>query len=381
MPKISSVVTAAFLAYAATTAEGFTPSSLMHSSSASTQSLSSGTTALHVSVVSSFLTREEADSKVANVFETETPHSVGVEQVTGATGSSSSKTMTVSPHQQDPNNATQSRRRRRRNRRKHNFGANEEFRHEQPDTDFYTLHSSAVSHLQKDMPINDIMRAIKRAQNLHDVHDLGTIAAFLIDECDEDWGYGVRGSLLSRTAVAALHMGELEIATRAIQTRRIKERASMQPYEGAAIVRGLMRVQQVDQAWDVLEDELRLPLQGTDWNSAENQDVLKHRARVLASIVSRHFHSGEPHLASRALESLGAMGNLLEESHMESGNLHLPWSRLVNAALDCQVNPEEECSVDLPSDLSELVFDVIAAFPCPGGEEECGLDEYLEFEE
>ena len=59
------------------------------------------------------------------------------------------------------------------------------------------------------------------------------------------------------------------------------------------------------------------------------------------------------------------------------GDLHLPWSRLVTAALDCQYNPEEECSVDLPSDLSEMVFEAMGAFPCPGGEEECGLDDYL----
>lgn len=221
-----------------------------------------------------------------------------------------------------------------------------------------------------------LSRAIKRAQNLHDAHDLATIAAFLIDECDKDWGYGFRGSLLSRTAVAALHLQELEIATQAIQTRRIQERASMQPYESAAIVRGLMRAQQIDQAWEVLEDELRLPLAGTDWSTPENQELLKHRANVLASIVSRHFYNGEPQLATRALESLGKMGVLLDELSLEKMDLRLPWTRLVNAALDCQFNPEE-CSVDLPSDLSDLVFEAIAAFPCPGGEEECGLDDYL----
>jgi hypothetical protein len=89
-------------------------------------------------VVSSFLTKDEADNKVTNVFETETPATVGVEQVT--------KSKRKSRRRNSNNNR----------RRKHNFSANPEFRHAQPDTDFYTLHSSAVSHLHKDMPINDI---------------------------------------------------------------------------------------------------------------------------------------------------------------------------------------------------------------------------------
>lgn len=366
MTKISLIVTTALLAYAASvsTAEGFTPSSLMgfntKSTTTTTTSSSSSSSSLHVSVVSSIL-KNEVTKRVTEVFETESPESAGLS---------------------DPSefNANGQLYKKKRNRRKHNFAATKKFRHEQPDTDFYTLHSSAVSHLEKDMPINDINRAIKRAQNLHDAHDLGTIAAFLMDECDRDWGYGFRGSLLSRTAVAALHMSQVDIATCVIDTRRTFERASMQPYESAAIVRGLMRASQVEQAWEVLEDELRLPLQGTDWSSAESQELLKHRAGVLCSIVSRHFYNGEPQLATRALESLGAMGELLEEYHMGSDDLQLPWSRLVNAAVDCQFNPEE-CSVDLPSDLSDLVFDAIAAFPCPGRKEECGLDDYLFGEE
>lgn len=365
MPKISSVVASALLAYVAATAEGFTPSSLMEFSSSSvTLQSCRGNTALHVSVVSSFITKDEAESKINNVFETQTPESVGVSKLSTTGFSEFAK--------EEKNAAFTSKKKKGRNRRKHNYSVNYKFRHEQMDTDFYTLHSSAVSHLHKDMPINDIMRAIKRAQNLHDAHDLGTIAAFLMDECDEHWGYGFRGSLLSRTAVGALHMNEVELAAKAIETRRVYERASMQPYESAAIIKGLMRVQQVDQAWNVLDDELRLPLAGSDWSSPENKEVIKHRGRVLASIISRHFHSGEPQMAARALTSLAAMGDALPD--MVGGELHLPWSRLVKAASDCKYD-EEEC--DLPSDLSELVFEAIGAFPCPGGEEECGLDDYL----
>ena len=231
-----------------------------------------------------------------------------------------------------------------------------------------------ISRILLSRLFSSFSRAIKRAQNLHDGHDLGTIAAFLLHECDTHWGYGFRGSLLSRTAVAALHVGKVDIALQAIQARSTQERASMQPYESAAIVRGLMRAGQGSEAWKVLEDELPLM---TDLSSSEAKEVVQHRARVLASIVSRHFYNGEPHLASRALESLAVLGDLLLEQGVILENLHLPWTRLVNAAMDCRFNPEEECAVDLPSDLSELVFNAMGAFPCPGGEEECGLDDYL----
>ena len=113
------------------------------------------------------------------------------------------------------------------------------------------------------LPLSFHSRAIKRAQNLHDAHDLQTISKFLIDECDEHWGYGFRGSLLSRLAVAALHMKEVDVAMRAIEARRTHERASMKPLESAAIVRGLMRAQKVDAGWNVLEDELALPLESS----------------------------------------------------------------------------------------------------------------------
>lgn len=226
-------------------------------------------------------------------------------------------------------------------------------------------------------------RAIKRAQNLHDVHDLGTIAGFLIDNCDENWGYGFRGSLLSRLAVAALHMNEIDVATRAINTRRVYERPSMQPYESAAIVRGLMRAKQIELAWGVLEDELRLPLEGTDLTSEENKEILKHRARTLASIASRHFYSGEPYISAKALSALGDLGGLIDESHMGDGELDMPWPRLVNAASDCKVDSciHVESDVELPSDLTELVFNAIAEFPCPGGEEECSIEDFFHEED
>ena len=104
------------------------------------------TSILHVSVVKKFLTNEEAESKINNAFETQTPDSVGINEITNSTDETKVFAETSS-----------SKRRRRRNRRKHNFSQKRKFLKEKPDLDFYTLHSSAISHLEKDMPINDIM--------------------------------------------------------------------------------------------------------------------------------------------------------------------------------------------------------------------------------
>ena len=146
-------------------AHGFSPSSLTTKTDAGHRTFVSSS-ALHVSVVSKFLktttqddkARESQTQRLSKAFETETPDSVGVTEVTSY------------PQQHEKNNlagtaggaaagaATAStKKRRRRNRRKHNFSDKKKFLREKPDTDFYTLHSSAISHLHKNMPINDIL--------------------------------------------------------------------------------------------------------------------------------------------------------------------------------------------------------------------------------
>jgi len=333
-----------------------------------------GSSALHVSVVKDLINKKVTvplnDHALLEAFETQTPESVGVK------GPGLKSVFSEEP--------TRRSRRKNNRRRKHNFQQRAHLRAE-PDFDFFTLHSSAVSHLHKDMPINDIVRAIKRAQNLHDVHDLATIATFLIDHCDEHWGFGYRGSLLSRLAVAALHCGEAEIASRAIQTRRTYERPSMQPNESAAIVRGLMRVGKVEEGWEVLDDELRLPMEGLSLQTEASQEVIKQRAHALASIASRHFYQGEPYVAARALVQLGALGSFISETHFQNGDFDMPWSKLLTAATTCnetlnknghQVKQGKDNLV-LPSDLSELVWDTMFQFPCPTGEDICSIEDYI----
>lgn len=59
---------------------------------------------------------------------------------------------------------------------------------------FHQLHSQKVSKLDESTTADDVVKAIKRAQNLHDVHDVVEIAHFLLEEVGEydciiDWLY------------------------------------------------------------------------------------------------------------------------------------------------------------------------------------------------
>ena len=114
---------------------------------------SSTTTTLGVSVVSEFLSQSHAQNGTASdkdillaTFETESPQSVGVQAL-------SIQTTTTAADYKQPN---KKKKRSRKPKRKHNYAELEDFLKEIPDLDFYTLHSSAVSHLYFDMPINDI---------------------------------------------------------------------------------------------------------------------------------------------------------------------------------------------------------------------------------
>ena len=249
----------------------------------------------------------------------------------------------------------------------------------------YKLQSNAISELSNDSTADDILKAIKRAQNLHDRNDLKVIADFLIDECAVDFAYGYRGSLLSRLTVAALHFGNHDVARRAIDLRRLEYRSSMLPMESAAIIRGLLRVQNATDALEVLHDELALPLEGTSLESEENKDRLKHRALSLASIASRYFYEAKPSMAVMACRMLAQMGPLVREAKLDSRELKMPWLRIIQGAAQCEakrrdgsinedengLSEEEElpCNVvysvlgamtTFPSDNDDLVFEALS---------------------
>ena len=115
--------------------------------------------------------------------------------------------------------------------------------------------------LPKNTTADDVIKAIKRAQKYHDKHGLQIIQDFLVKEANVSYAYGYRGSLLSRLAVAAMHMNDNALARKAMEVRRIEYRSSMLPMESAAIIRGLLRLRNVTDAIEVLDDELCLPLE------------------------------------------------------------------------------------------------------------------------
>ena len=153
----------------------------------------------------------------------------------------------------------------------------------------------------------------------------------------------------------------------------------MLPLESAAIIRGLLRCHHTTEAWEVLEDELSLPLDAwtlfdggdstnnnnnnsKNGNSNDNnshqeveeedgelhleeettrrrleaRDKLIHRARSIASIASRHFYEMEPTHGIQAVMKLKEMGRLIIASGLTADMVGVPWDRLVKGAALCE---------------------------------------------
>jgi len=258
-----------------------------------------------------------------------------------------------------------------RSHRKHNFKEREKFLAEKggKGKGRFDLHSKKISELTSASSADDVVKAIKRAQNLHDVHDIRNIESFLIDEVDESFAYGYRGSLLSRLAVAALHMSEHELARKAIQVRRTEHRATMLPLESAAIIRGMLRVHNTTDALDLLNDELSLPLAGTPLDDPSNQDRIKYRALSLCSVISRHFFEGEPCMATTACKMLADLGPSVREARLTADALEMPWTRLIQGAAQCESGIRSgkvvpcQPDIELPCNLVYAVLNAMATFP------------------
>jgi ribosome biogenesis GTP-binding protein YsxC/EngB len=231
------------------------------------------------------------------------------------------------------------------------------------------LHSNNISELTPKSTADDVIKAIKRAQNRHDEHDLRIIGKFLIQDVGFDFGYGFRGSLLARLAVAALHMANNDITNEAIQLRRTEYRSSMLPMESAAIVRGLLRNHNVTEALNVLHDELHLPLEGTPLDSPENKDLLKYRARAIASIASRHFFENEPVMAIKSCKLLSELGPMVRRAGLTAEDLAMPWARIILGAAQCESGRRDgsvvisDKSIELPVNLVYSVLNAMTTFP------------------
>ena len=243
----------------------------------------------------------------------------------------------------------------------------------------YRLHSTAISKLTASSTADDVVKAIKRAQNLHDVHDIKNIENFLLEECDETFAYGYRGSLLARLAVAAMHMNNNDLARKAIEVRRTVHRSSMLPLESAAIIRGLLRMHNVTDAIEVLNDELTLPMNGISPDTPESQELIKHRALSIASVASRSFFEDHPYMGVKAMRWLATLGPVVRESGLTIADLSMPWTRIIQGAAQCESKrrdgtlkskcpvdddgTEEDDDIELPCNLVFSVLDAMATFP------------------
>jgi hypothetical protein len=259
------------------------------------------------------------------------------------------------------------------NHRKHNYADRSEVLQGKraPVAGQYDLNSKRVSKLSKDSTAEEVVKAIKRAQNLHDVHDIRTVERFLLEEAPKSFAYGYFGSLLSRLAVAALHLNEQQVARRALLRRRQDYSSSVLPMESAAIIRGLLRVHNVTDAFQVLNEELGLPpLDTIDLTSDENKERVKHRALSLGSIASRHFFEGEPSYAVQACQLLAEVGPVLRSAGLTADDVPMPWARIVQGAAQCEVGrregkitPCEGVDVELPCNLVYAVLNAMTTFP------------------
>jgi hypothetical protein len=168
----------------------------------------------------------------------------------------------------------------------------------------------------------------------------------------------------------------------------------MLPLESSAIVRGLTRCHCVTEAWEVLEDELSLPLHGwVDFDSTatfnedqqhldeeatrrrlEVKERLIHRARGIGSIVSRHLYQEEPTAALAAVDKLRTMGQIVNEAGLTPSELDMPWEKLVRGAAMCESQRRNgvwdsipETSPESPStwpcNFVYPVLDAMIAFP------------------
>lgn len=192
-------------------------------------------------------------------------------------------------------------------------------------------------------------------------------------------------------------MNNHDIAERCITERRISHRSSMLPLESAAIVRGLLRCHHISEAWEVLEDELSLPLEGwvdfdtdnslLDENDGEIhledegirrkleiRDLLIHRARSIGSIASRHFYEEEPTAGMAAIQKLKEMGSIIKDAGLTADDLVMPWDRFVKGAAMCESkrrdgkwdNIEDDSGEDTskwPCNFVYTVLDAMIDFP------------------
>ncbi|KAL7557151.1 hypothetical protein ACA910_002433 [Epithemia clementina (nom. ined.)] len=226
--------------------------------------------------------------------------------------------------------------------------------------------SGSVAVLNQESTFSDVLAAIKKSQNNQDNHDLNAVFRFLVELTDSTFADGKKGSLLSRLAVAALHLKNHRIAAGAINYRQSHFRDCLLPMESAALVRNLLRTNNVTEACNILETELSWQSTMMDAAIAASRtttssersccDLLKYRPEALSYIASWHFFEGQPRAAIHACRKLASMGEAVRAAGISGSSLGLPLSRLLQGAAKCQslIRTEASTTVSLEDDaLSE----------------------------
>lgn len=206
-----------------------------------------------------------------------------------------------------------------------------------------------------------VLRSIKRAQNSHSVQDLHAIAHFLLERTSAGahaYDGPTRGRLLSRLTVAALPLQQHSLARTLLALRRSErphgDRSSSPAVEAAALVRALLRVGNVTDAWDILNEELALPSAAADddkdddrhrrssfrdnqdrSSAAGRSDRVRYRALALAAVAARHLWAGDAVDAVAACAALAETGPVARTAGWTAEHLAVPWTRLLRAAAHC----------------------------------------------
>ena len=203
---------------------------------------------------------------------------------------------------------------------------------------------------------------------MHDAHDLRNIERFLLEEVDEHYAYGYRGSLLSRLAVAAMHMNEYDLAAKALEVRKTYHFDTVLPMESSAIVRGLLRVHKINEALNVLDEELAVPLEppSNQELAAAHKEKVKHRAQSIASFASRECYEDNAVQALLACQMLREVGPIVRAAGLNAEEVNMPWLRIVKGAAQYESHRRKGMTKaydDSGSNLLYTVLDAMATFP------------------
>ena len=189
-----------------------------------------------------------------------------------------------------------------------------------------------------------------------------------MEEVDEHYAYGYRGSLLSRLAVAAMHMNEYDLAAKALEVRKKYHFDTILPMESSAIVRGLLRVHKINEALNVLDEELAVPLEppSNQELAAAHKEKVKHRAQSIASFASRECYEDNAVQALLACQMLREVGPIVRATGLNAEEVNMPWLRIVKGAAQYESHRRKGMTKaydDSGSNLLYTVLDAMATFP------------------